>query len=171
MDKALVFRTKDCRLESCQDQGSLLSWGASVPRGLHMHVEAALSDVSLGRQLVAAKERAPHRQHASVGSCMGTGLCEPVKRASGGNRHLARAPHPFSDACMLTEGAVVHLARAAPAPGAAHKRGAGCMAISVQRPGAHLTAKTSRRCKLTVLFLHIMIKLGLELAVVLWPNG
>ena len=102
---------------------------------------------------------------------MGTGLCEPVKRASGGNRHLARAPHPFSDACMLTEGAVVHLARAAPAPGAAHKRGAGCMAISVQRPGAHLTAKTGRRCKLTVLFLHIMIKLGLELAVVLWPNG
>ena len=45
------------------------------------------------------------------------------------------------------------------------------MAISVQRPGAHLTAKTGRRCKLTVLFLYMMSELRLELTLVLWPNG
>ena len=49
MDKALVFGTKDCRLESCQDQGVGKARGSSV-------TDAAWADAG-ARHPIAARAR------------------------------------------------------------------------------------------------------------------
>ena len=55
MDKALVFGTKDCRLESCQDQCSWQLVGLSVSGALHVVSKLNTGTCSLCR---AAQPRA-----------------------------------------------------------------------------------------------------------------
>ena len=89
MDKALVFQTKDCRFEPCQDQGV---GKAREARGGLFVTGAAWADAG-ARQAIAvcARPRALPRQMASVITCSG-GARYPLRPRCGPQAPLL-TPH------------------------------------------------------------------------------
>ena len=85
MDEALVFGTKDCRLESCQNQGVGKARGLSV-------TDAACSEAGARHAIAAcARPRALPRQMGSVMTCSG-GARYPLRPRCGPQAPLL-TPH------------------------------------------------------------------------------
>ena len=85
MDKALVFGTKDCRLEPCQDQGVGKARGSSV-------TDAAWADAGARHPIAArARPQALPRQMGLVITCSG-GARYPLRPRCGPQAPLL-TPH------------------------------------------------------------------------------